>query len=123
MPIPPLDPNGFLPIGIHDSTLDEIRHQFGAFSGSDRRVNLFSRLVQLVNELRRSGRFFAVIIDGSFVTAKTVPEDIDLIVVLHREHDWKADLSVSDYALVSRPTLRRRFGFDVFLAIEGDTSA
>jgi hypothetical protein len=119
MPIPPLNSNGLLPAGIHDKTLDEIRQRFGSFQGSDRRIQLFNRFEQLVVELRRSGRFAAVIVDGSFVTAKPAPEDVDLIVALRRDHDWNADLAPSDYALVSRPALRRRFAFDVLLAAYG----
>ena len=119
MPIPPLNSNGLLPSGIHDTTLDEIRQRFGSFQGSDRRIQLFNQLHQLVGELSRSGRFATVIVDGSFVTAKPAPEDVDLIVVLRRDHDWNIDLGPSDYALVSRPAIRRRFGFDVLVATDG----
>ena len=119
MPIPALNSDGLLPVGIHEATLDEIRHRFGSFQSSDRRVQLFSQLKQLVTQLSKSGRFAAVVVDGSFVTAKPNPEDIDLIVALRRDHDWNADLGPSDYALVSRPALRRKFGFDVLLATDG----
>jgi hypothetical protein len=119
MPIPQLNANGLLPVGIHDATLDEIRQRFGSFQGSDRRMRLFANFEQLVMQLRKSSRFSAIIVDGSFVTAKPVPEDIDVIVVLQRGRDWTADPGPSDYALVSRSALRRRFGFDAFLAAEG----
>ena len=119
MPIPSLNASGLLPLGIHEATLDEIRDRFGVFQESDRRIQLFSRLGQLVVGLRGSKLFVALIVDGSFVTAKPQPEDIDLIVVLHRDHDWSADLGPQEYALVSRPALRRKFGFDVLLAAEG----
>jgi hypothetical protein len=106
----------------HETMLDEIRQRFGSFQDSDRRIQLFNRLEQLLMELRKSGCFAAVVIDGSFVAAKRMPEDVDLIVVLPQDHDWTADLSPSDYALVSRSTLRRRFGFDVPLAAGGGSS-
>lgn len=92
----------------------------GSFQGRDRRVQLFTRLEQLVTELRTSSHFAAVVVDGSFVTAKQAPADIDLVIALRRDHDWNADLGPSDYALVSRPAVRRRFGFDVLLATDGD---
>src|SRR5882672_11588519 len=119
MPMPPLNATGLLPVGIHDATLDELRQRFGVFQQTDRRVQLFGRLEQLIASLRSSKLFVALIVDGSFVTAKPQPEDIDLIIVLHRNHDWSADLGLSDYALVSRPALRRKFDFDVLLAAEG----
>ena len=119
MAIPALNSDGLLPVGIHETTIEEIRQRFGSFDGSDRRIQLFARLEQLVTDLRKSRRFAAVVVDGSFVTAKRMPEDIDLIVALRRDHDWNADLGPSDYALVSRLALRRRFGFDVLLATDG----
>ena len=118
MPIPPLNANGLLPEGVHEASLDEIRSRFGAFQDSDRRVQLFGKLEKLVAGLGRSSLFLAIIVDGSFVTAKREPEDVDVIVVLHRAHDWNADLNPSDYGLVSRPILRRNFGFDVLLAAQ-----
>jgi hypothetical protein len=82
-------------------------------------VRLFARLEELALALRSSGLFEAVIIDGSFVTAKVVPNDIDVIAVLRSGHNFEEELSVSQYWLVSRPLLRRRYGFDAFVAESG----
>ena len=119
MPIPPLTQNGLLPPGVCGCTLGEIRLRFGSFQVSDRRVELFNSLEQFVTELRHSGRFAAVVVDGSFVTAKPEPGDIDIIAALRMDHDWFADLGARDYALVSRSALRRRYRFDVLLATDG----
>ena len=119
MPIPPLTTDGTLPPGVHESTLEETRARFGAFQESDRRPRLFERFAELFAEVERSGRFSAIVVDGSFVTAKSAPEDIDVIIALRADHDWTADLNPSDYALVSRTALRRRFRFDVLLANDG----
>lgn len=116
MPIPGLNADGLLPGGIFDCTLDEIRRRFGAFQESDRRPRLLARLEELLVAMRHGGIFEAILLDGSFVTGKPAPNDIDLIAVLAPEHDFEAELSVSQYALVSRALLRRRFGFDVVLA-------
>ena len=40
MPIPLLNENGLLPMGIHICILEEIRQRFGRFQGSDRRPHL-----------------------------------------------------------------------------------
>jgi len=114
MPIPPQNADGLLPAGIYDCSLDEIRTRFGNFQGSDRRLRLFERLGELVATMRRSGLFEAVLVDGSFVTQK--PNDVDLVAVLRPGHDFERDLPISEYALVSRVLLRRRFGFDVVVA-------
>lgn len=41
------------------------------------------------------------------------------MAVLRPGHDFERDLPMSEYALVSRALLRRRFGFDVVLAEAG----
>jgi hypothetical protein len=120
MPIPSLTADGFLPSGLFECTLPELQTRFGAFRGSEQRVRLFSRLEELTLAARSSGLFEALIIDGSFVTAKPAPNDIDLVAVLRPGHSFERDLPVSEYGLVSRALLRLRFGFDVIVA-ERDT--
>jgi hypothetical protein len=109
MPIPPLNSDGVLPAGLFDCTLQEVRARFGSFAGSDQRARLLERLENLAGVMRSSGLFEALIIDGSFVTAKPAPNDIDLLAVLRPGHDFEADLPMSQYALVSRTLLRRRW--------------
>ena len=121
MPIPLFNADGVLPAGLHDTTLDEVRGRFGSFQGSDQRPRLFAQFEELVSAMKRSGFFEALLIDGSFVTAKAAPDDIDLIAVLRPGHDFERDLPISEYALVSRTMLRRRFRFDVIIA-ERDSS-
>jgi hypothetical protein len=82
MPIPALNPDGFLPSGLFDCDLPEMRARFGVFRTSDRRPQLFARLEELVRAMRLSGLFEELIIDGSFVTLKEQPNDIDVIAVL-----------------------------------------
>jgi len=120
MPIPALNADGFLPVGVYDCTLSELRGRFGAFHDSNQRPRLFARLEEFISALRQSGLFEELLVDGSFVTAKPSPNDIDLVAVLRSGHDFERDLPMSEYALVSRTHLRRRFGFDVILA-ERDT--
>lgn len=116
MAIPALDMNGLLPTGVFDCTLSEVRARFGTFQQSDRRFRLFAQLEALVQAMQRSGVFDFLIVDGSFITASPVPRDIDLIAVLKPGYDFERDLLMSEYALVSRSLLRRRFGFDVMVA-------
>ena len=116
MPIPALNDDGFLPPGIWDCTLAELRERFGTFSGSDHRSRLFARLEDLFQTMQRSGLFEALLVDGSFVTAKLTPNDIDIVAVLLPGHNFERDLPMSEYALVSRAMLRRRYGFDVVIA-------
>jgi hypothetical protein len=104
---------------MFDCTLSEVRARFGVFSGSDHRARPFARLEELVLAMRSSGLFEALVIDGSFVTSKAAPNDIDIIAVLRPGHNFERELSISEYWLVSRALLSRRFGFDVFVAESG----
>jgi hypothetical protein len=86
---------------------------------SDRRPQLFARLEAFLSEARDSGLAVSVLVDGSFVTAKPEPNDIDLIVVVSANQDFAADLSPAEYNVVSKQRVHRRFGFDMLLAREG----
>ena len=120
MPVPTLSAEGFLPAGIHDCSLADVRSCFGSFQRSDTRPRLFARLEELVAAMQRSTWFEGLLLDGSFVTAKPAPNDIDLVAVLRPGHDFERDLPMSEYALVSRALLRRRFGFDIIVAEQGN---
>lgn len=116
MPIPAPNADGFLPTGVFDCSLAEVRARFGSFQGNDSRPRLFARLEELIAAMQRSGLFEEVLLDGSFVSTKPAPNDIDLVAVLRPGHDFERDLPMSEYALVSRTMLRRRFAFDIIVA-------
>ena len=77
MPIPTLQENGFLPPGLYLADLEEIWERFG--STSERRQMLFSRLRTFV-ELAIHVEALRMFVDGSYVTAKTNPEDVDVVI-------------------------------------------
>lgn len=116
MPIPALTLDGILPEGVHDCTLEEIGERFGAFRGSDVRVRLSETLKAYLKELGKTGFAVAAIIDGSFVTSKPEPEDIDLIVIVASGHNFETELRPFEYNLLSRRRVHRLFGFDLMLA-------
>jgi hypothetical protein len=118
MPLPILDPDGLLPAGIHDCTLDELRARFGSFQGNDRRPSLFARLEDFLAEVRAAGLVRHILVDGSFVTSKRDPNDIDLILIVASDHDFSEDLSPSVYNVLSKQRVHRRFGFDMLVARE-----
>jgi hypothetical protein len=117
--IPALTYDGYLPEGVHDCTLVELQERFGQFQTIDARCRLFERFEQFVREATASGLVTALIVDGSFVTDKDRPNDIDVILVLRSGHDFAGDLRPFEYNVVSRLRVRRQFGFDVLAGEEG----
>jgi len=119
MPIPAFTPDGLLPEGVYDCTVEELRRQFGSFQASDRRPKLFSQLEAFLAAARSSGLVLHVVIDGSFVTAESQPNDIDLILIVQGDYDFSADLLPSQYNVLSRTRVRKRYGFDLVAVRDG----
>jgi hypothetical protein len=119
MPIPALNDRGFLPEGIHDCTIDEAQARFGVFQASDRRPQLWTKLCEFLREAKACGIVEAVLLDGSFVSGKPAPNDIDLILVVPAAHNFSADLTPAEYNVLSKRRVVRRYGFDVLVARAG----
>lgn len=116
--IPELD-GGVLPEGIHQCTLDEVRAAFGQFRRSDRRIKLTDQLERFVRDAQGSGIVAAVVIDGSYVTAKDEPGDIDLIVALRADFDVTAEMRPMEYNVQSKRMVRKLYGFDILPVTDG----
>ena len=114
--IPPFNEYGLLPDGIYDCTLDEAAARFGEFQINDRRTRLWARFTEFMGEAKACDFTEAVLLDGSFVTAKPDPNDIDLVLVVSADHDFSADFHPREYNVLSKRRVYRRFGFDLLVA-------
>lgn len=114
----PLLEDGVLPEGVHDCTADEVAEAFGRFQRSDRRMKLVEKLVAYLADARRSAQVVFILVDGSFVTAKDEPEDIDLLVALKPGVDWDG-LRPFEYNAVSKRMIKQLYRFDAFAYEEG----
>jgi hypothetical protein len=119
MSIPELAEHGFLPDGIYDCTPEEMARRFGGFQGSDCRPRLWHRFIEFLKEVKTCGLIQELLIDGSFISDKTDPNDIDLILVVSSGHDFTSDLRPSDYNVFSKKRVRKRYGFDILIARAG----
>ncbi len=77
--IPEFDDNGYLPPGIHPATLDEIAQRFGR--GSEIREAEMDSVRWLADLSRRAG-VARLVINGSFVTDKEEPNDVDCVLLI-----------------------------------------
>lgn len=76
--IPQFDNRGFLPQGLHDTSIQEIRSALGFTPHRSRLIDGLDRFVHIWNA---SGFVDYAVIDGSFVTSKPEPGDIDMLLI------------------------------------------
>ena len=90
MPIPELRPDGYLPEGLFLATETEVEATFGRVNVQ--RQTLMRRLSYFLQLARAAGvlRFF---VNGSFVTAKPEPGDVDAVRLVPA--GWSAETSVA----------------------------
>ena len=112
--IPQFDEQGVLPPGIYDTSLEEITLKLG---GTQQREKLISGLDAYLRIWDESGFLSLAIIDGSFVTGKTDPCDIDIILAPKPEalfsYEYKTLMIWYAY---DRFSSKNEFGCDVFIA-------
>ncbi len=77
--IPPFNNDGYLPPGIHPATLEEIAVRFG--QESELRQVQMESLGWLVDLARRAGAE-RLVVNGSFVTDKLEPNDVDCVILI-----------------------------------------
>jgi hypothetical protein len=77
--IPAFRADGYLPEGLYLATEAEVTFRFGA--STPRRKRLALRLRRWIELIRQVGGK-RLMVDGSFVTAKPDPNDIDAVVLL-----------------------------------------
>jgi hypothetical protein len=76
--LPNFDENGLLPQGIHRCDVTELVARFG--SGSPEREVETDELVSFLAWARRAG-VARVIVNGSYVTSKRAPNDVDVVIL------------------------------------------
>jgi hypothetical protein len=76
MPIPAFRLDGYLPVGLHPATETEVAERFG--HATERRKALMTRVAEWLR-LARSVRAVRFLVNGSFVTAKLEPGDVDCV--------------------------------------------
>jgi hypothetical protein len=104
--IPAFRDDGYLPEGIHIATEAEVTFRFGAATARRRRLVLRLRRWLDLSRLTHARRF---LVDGSFVTTKAEPKDVDAVVLLADDFEQQisdgidAALELEEMLLTRRP--------------------
>jgi hypothetical protein len=104
--IPDFRDDGYLPEGLHMASEAEATFRFRSRTSRRRRLTLRLRRWLELSRLTHARRF---LLDGSFVTAKEEPDDIDAVVLLADDFDQQilhgldAALELEEMLLTRRP--------------------
>jgi len=109
--IPQFTAYGLLPRGVHPATLEEVLERFG---GNERRQQLLRGLSEALYLLRSAG-CQRIYINGSFVTAKERPNDIDVCWDINGVNPDALDPVFFDFD-DGRAAQKARFGVEFFPA-------
>lgn len=109
--IPQFTAGGLLPQGVHPATLEEVRERFG---GNERRLQLLRGLNEALHLLKSAG-CRRIYINGSFVTAKERPNDIDVCWDINGVDADALDPVFFDFDN-GRAAQKARFGVEFFPA-------
>ncbi|MCE2416567.1 hypothetical protein J4G07_21530 [Candidatus Poribacteria bacterium] len=108
---PAFDNNGDLPVGIHQATLTEILQHFG--TGTEQRELVGQRLERIFVLAHSTEKVVRFVVFGSFVTAKPVPADVDIFLLM--EDSFDVTQVHGEVALVFDPQKTQAvFGASVF---------
>ncbi|HKS70933.1 MAG TPA: hypothetical protein VJQ45_10955 [Ktedonobacterales bacterium] len=80
--LPPLRPDGTLPPGIHSATLAELLAAHPPVN--EQRQVLNDSVRRAVEELFRLDPLLVILVDGSYVTRKAEPNDVDILIISTR---------------------------------------
>jgi hypothetical protein len=115
MPIPDFTEFGLLPEGIHVCTLDEA---IGFLCTNPHRIQIWQGLQGFLLSIAHLPEPIGVLVDGSFVTDKPLPSDVDVIIDISNcteddYHLW------ADHWSQSRIQAKVDFGVDFYPVVAG----
>lgn len=85
MALPAFNNQGKLPEGVHSATIDEVIARFGV--GTAERQAATAKLLEIYHIATSTGKLDRLVIFGSYVTTKPVPNDIDVVLILSDDFD------------------------------------
>jgi hypothetical protein len=112
VPIPAFRNDGYLPEGVHQTNQAEAIFRFG--SGTQRRRMLALRVRHWL-ELARKVEAKRFLLNGSFVTVRSNPKDVDAVVLLPRTFEEQLE-AASEAALELYEILTTRQPAELFAA-------
>jgi hypothetical protein len=115
-PLPPFNYHGYLPEGVHDTELCELHRRFAI---NPNRVILWERLQEFLRGAVATGAFSHAYIDGGFITNKSVPEDIDVILQTRARYGAEAFAAMEPFFAVGIDAIYAKYSVHLHFWCEG----
>jgi hypothetical protein len=115
-PIPPFNYHGYLPEGVHDTTVEELHARF-VFN--ETRRALWERLKPFHIWATSTGSFCYAYIDGGFITNKAHPQDIDVILQTKAPYGPAAFAAMEPFFAAGIDKIYADFGVHLHFWCEG----
>jgi hypothetical protein len=115
-PLPPLNYHGYLPEGVHDTTVGELRERF-VFNPARRA--LWDRLSRFYAWVESTGTFSHAYIDGGFITNKAHPEDVDVILQTRAPYGTEAFAAMEPFFSKGMDVIHAEYSVHLHFWAEG----
>lgn len=123
MALPELANNGWLPPGIHETSLGELGTRFAYYGTRGRRVALMQQLRDYVAELSHWNVGSDLLANGGFVSGTADPNDVDLVLRWREGYGLSPDAPAMEYNVQSQRWVHRRFGLHLKVASDSESYA
>lgn len=115
-PLSPFNYHGFLPEGVHDTTLDALRERL-VFN--PKRAVLWDRLQEFLRWAGAADAFSHAYIDGGFITNKSTPEDIDVILQTRASYGAQAFAAMEPFFAMGIDVIYAKYSVHLHFWCEG----
>ena len=105
-PLPPFNYHGYLPEGVHDTSLCELRTRLVI---NPKRTMLWERLQEFLQWAVATGAFSHAYIDGGFITNKSQPEDIDVILQTRARYGAEAFAAMEPFFVMGLDAIYTKY--------------
>jgi hypothetical protein len=111
MALPEFNSFGDLPPGVYQTSIDQVVDRFR--TGSGRREVATQKLLHIYDLAKRTGHLQHFVIFGSYITTKSEPNDVDVILVM--DEGFSLDgCTPESQALFDHPIAQARYGASIF---------
>jgi len=115
-PLPPFNYHGYLPEGVHDTTLEQLHARLAI---NPKRVILWGRLQEFLQWAVATGAFSHAYIDGGFITNKSSPEDIDVILQTRAKYGAEAFAAMEPFFAMGMDAIYTKYSVHLHFWCEG----